>query len=207
MTLPNNQQGQPQDANKDKPVDGAGDQNPQGTPNPPSNDPNAGDVSFTPEQQKFLNKLINRAKDEGREAAKKQHDEEQRKATEEAERKQLAEQQKFKELSEKQQSDLTTLTTQVETHKQTIADLTAERDRYKAIVEANVKEQRKNLPEHLGALLDALDPIAQMEWLSKNADKLTATPGIGTPRRPNGTAQPPAKAQPDNEPRKPLFKL
>lgn len=184
--------GQEQAENKTETGDSTGASKPEGEK------PNAGEVTFSAEQQEFLNKLIRKAKDEGRDTAKAQLEEEQRKASEEAERKQLAEKQQFKELSEKQQADLTALEAKAKADAETLKAVTEERDRYKVIVETSLSERRKGLPEHITALLDELDPIKQLEWLAANADKTAQRPGIGTPRdigKQNG--KPPGQTEPE----------
>lgn len=101
-----------------------------------------------------------------------------------AEAKALADSQQFKELSEKQAARLLELETASGETGKAIEQLNADRDRYRKALEENVKERRKGVPEHIGALLDALDPIAQLDWLTKNAAKLGGAAG-GPPPTPN----------------------
>ncbi len=107
-----------------------------------------------------------------------------RKAAEDAEAKALADSQKFKELSEKQAARLLELETASGETGKAIEQLNADRDRYRKALEENVKERRKGLGEHIVALLDNLDPIAQLDWLTKNAAKLGGAAG-GPPPTPN----------------------
>lgn len=80
----------------------------------------------------------------------------------------LAEQQKWQELAQK--------------HEKTIADLTAKLaesealketfGNYETVVKKYLETERAGLPEHIVALLDKLDPVAQLEYISTNKDSL-----------------------------------
>lgn len=127
--------------------------------------------------------IDNRVK-ERLERAQRQADEKAKAAAEEAAAKALKDNAQFKELSEKQakaildkEAALATATTRTET-------LTQERDKYKTALEAHVKERRNGLPDHITALLDVLDPVAQLEWLTKNAEKLGGNNREGVPATP-----------------------
>lgn len=105
------------------------------------------------------------------------------KAREEAESKSLAEQQKYQELAEKRAKALTELET---TAAETAAKLEAEQakaQRYEKALNVYLADQRKRVPEHLYSLLDKLDPVEQLEWISTNGDKLTTANGVpATPK-------------------------
>lgn len=108
------------------------------------------------------------------EAATKQQQEQ------EAEQARLKEQQKWQQLAEQHERQLTELKPQLEA-------ATQQAERYKAAVEAQVKAQLANVPEHLHGLLAKLDPVEQLEWLAANADKLKpAVRGIPPTPRPDG---------------------
>ncbi len=132
--------------------------------------------------------------------AEKVSAEKAKKAAEDAAAKALKDSADFKTLSETQaqsllekETDLTQTTAQAQT-------LTTERDLYKNALENYVKERRKNLPESINALLEKLDPVAQMAWLDKNAEKFGATVILGNgqspkPAGPAGTAANTEKAR------------
>lgn len=111
-------------------------------------------------------------------------DEAAKKAADEAAAQALKDNAKFKELSEKQAQALLDKETALTTATATAETVTKERDRYKTALEAHVKERRNGLPDHITALLDVLDPVAQLEWLTKNADKLGGDKREGVPATP-----------------------
>lgn len=146
-----------------------------------------GETPVTPPAQQaatFTQADIDRIVTERLEREKRKGDEAAKKSAEDAAAKALKDNAQFKELSEKQaqaildkETALHAATTQAET-------VTQERDKYKSALEQHVKERRTGLPDHITALLDVLDPVAQLEWLSKNAEKLTGTNREGVPPTP-----------------------
>lgn len=145
---------------------------------------NGGNDGAKTEEAKFTQADVDRLIGERLKRAEESAAQKSKKAAEDAEAKALADSQKFKELSEKQAARLLELETANGETGKAIEQLNAERDRYRKALEENVKERRKGVPEHIGALLDALDPIAQLDWLTKNAAKLGGTAG-GPPPTPN----------------------
>ena len=93
----------------------------------------------------------------------------QEKARTDAEAKALAEQGEWKTLAEQREKDLTQAQQVIEAAKATERD----RDRYKQALTTHVNALRANLPSHLTALLDKLDPVDQLEWMSANHAELT----------------------------------
>lgn len=146
-----------------------------------------GEQPVTPPAQQagtFTQADIDRIVKERLDREQRKADEATKKAAEEAAAKALKDNAQFKELSEKQaqalldkETALATATTQAEA-------VTKERDKYKTALEAHVKERRTGLPDHITALLDVLDPVAQLEWLTKNADKLGGGSREGVPATP-----------------------
>lgn len=142
----------------------------------------SGETTDTPPAQQaatFTEADVTRIVKERLEQEKRTSDEKAKKAALQAAADALKESQDFKTLSEKQATamlELETKLTQAET-------VTQERDKYKSALVEHVKERRKGVPDHIGALLDVLDPLAQMAWLDANADKLTTQVG-GVPPTP-----------------------
>lgn len=64
--------------------------------------------------------------------------------------------------------------------------------RYRAALEAQLTASKKDLPPHITALLDKMDPADQLEYLAANADALRPT--VAAPNINARTAQ---AAQPD----------
>lgn len=104
--------------------------------------------------------------------AQRQADEKAKAAAEEATAKALKDNAQFKELSEKQQQALLEKETSLVQTKAQFETVTQERDRYKSVLEEHVKERRAGLPDSITVLLDKLDPVEQMAWLTKNAATL-----------------------------------
>lgn len=106
------------------------------------------------------------------------------KAAADAERQALSNNAQFKELSEKQAAHIAKIEADLLAAQQQVEALTGNAGKYRSALEANVAERRKGLPDHILGLLDALDPVAQLNWLTTNAAKLGAGQnGVpGTPR-------------------------
>ena len=70
----------------------------------------------------------------------------------------------------KRLAELEPLETEIESHK-------SEAEKYKAALTGHLATLKKDLPTPIIALLDNLDPIAQMEWISKNGEEVAGTNG------------------------------
>lgn len=60
---------------------------------------------------------------------------------------------------------------------------------YEAVIKAQTEAAKKDLPAHILTLLNALEPVKQLEWLAANADALGKKPTQtvpGTPPPANG---------------------
>lgn len=63
-------------------------------------------------------------------------------------------------------------------------------ERVTTALEKHVKALRKDVPEHIAGLLDRLDPVDQLDWITKNGDQLvTAGPARGNGPNPRPAAQ------------------
>lgn len=114
-------------------------------------------------------------------------EERERKAREEAEAKALAENDQYKELSEKQAKQLLDAETELADAKAQLDAATQEKERYQQALEGYVAKQREGVPDHIGALLDNLDPVAQLEWLTVNSTNLGQANGVpATPKAKGG---------------------
>jgi hypothetical protein len=108
-----------------------------------------------------------------------------KKAEEDAEKERLAAEGKFKELAEA--ADKRALAAEAK-----IAELepvATQLERYKTALDGYVKAARAAVPAHVQTLLDRLDPVEQLDYLSKNADAFgTKPPGgpLNNPARGNG---------------------
>ena len=115
-----------------------------------------------------------RDKRKGLESAERARKKEADKAEQDA----LAEQGEFKAMAEKAQARVTELeaeVTQIET-------LTEERDKYREAVATFAKEARDGIPDYVSELLDTMDPVAQLEYLTKHSKELRgSSKGLGGP--------------------------
>lgn len=102
----------------------------------------------------------------------------ERKAAEQA----LADQQNFKTLAEQREARITELETST-------TALQAQVERYAATFSKLLEAQLAKVPDYVRELLHEKDPVDQMDWLTRNAATMGATPippVPGTPR-PNGS--------------------
>jgi len=134
----------------------------------------SGEVVIAPEK-KFTQEDIDKIVKERLERERKKAEESATKAAEELKAKTLAEQGEFQKLSESQKAKLAELALEKATLDDSFLKVAADRDRFQAALNAHVAERMKGIPAHITTLLEALDPIAQMDWLTKNASKL----GVG----------------------------
>lgn len=113
------------------------------------------------------------------EREKKQSERATAKAREEAEAKALADQAEWKTLAERRAEQLTA----AESKAAEVETVQAKADRYEAALKTHLDAQRKDLPAHILALLDKLDPVEQIEWIAGNREAL-AKPQSGVPATP-----------------------
>jgi hypothetical protein len=145
----------------------------------PDKDLNAGEKLFSQaELDAIVKDRLKRAEDKAAADSKKAAD----KAAADA----MAEQGKFKELSETQAKQILDLTTERDA-------VTAERDtfketagKYEKALNRLLETYKAGIPEHVKPLLDRLDPVDQLDWISANQESLkgNAQGQIGVPRTP-----------------------
>ena len=95
----------------------------------------------------------------------------------EAEQKRLVEAGEFKTLAEQRAAELAQAHAALDATKATTKQL----ERYEAALNKQLAAQRADLPPHIAALLDKLDPADQLEWLSDNRAALRSGDGVGSP--------------------------
>lgn len=147
----------------------------------------SGDVTFSEAQQGKLDTIIGERLQRAREKWEAEATTAKRKAAEQAEATRLEEQQEFQKLAEQRAARVAELEAEIEQ----VEPLQTELGRYKGALEQYVTAAREGLPEHLTPLLDALDPVAQLEYLTTNAEAL-GQPVSGPPPTPRaqGTGEP-----------------
>lgn len=108
-----------------------------------------------------------------------------------AEAARLKEQGEFKSLSEQQQAKITQLESDIAKHGETAETLT----RYQKAIGELVEQQSRDLPAYVTEAIAAMEPLAKLEYLTRNREAITgkrtaepvpATPGAGGGA--NGTA-------------------
>lgn len=137
---------------------------------------NSGETARTFSQQE-LDRIVK----ERLERAEAKRAEAEQRAREEAEAAALAEQERYKELAEKRAAQVEEL------------EAKAERaSRYEEVITSLLEAQLKDVPDHILPLLERLDPVEQLDYLSKNRGALAPPPDPepgrvpATPRATNG---------------------
>ena len=122
-------------------------------------------IAFTPDQQAYLDKLIGKARSEGRESAKKELETAQSKAAQLAEEQRLKEQAEWQKLAETHEAkakelepQVTSLSEKVTAYETVINDLLTAK--IKALGDV-AKRAVENLP-------GAPDALAKLQWLNAN---------------------------------------
>ena len=100
------------------------------------------------------------------------------KAEDDAAKQRLEEEGKFKELAEAAEKRATDAETQLAE----MASLPDQVKRYKEALEGYVAKAREGVPDHVQTLLNRLDPVEQLDYLTENIDKFK--PGDTNPGGP-----------------------
>lgn len=174
-------------------------------PGDPDGDPNSGEVNFTSEQQKAIDKVIAERLKREREKWASAADEAKKKAEEEAEKARLKEQEKWQELAEAAEKKVAELEPVA---KSTAEQLKAYQETVNALLDAKIKELGDKAKVAVEALPGEPDALAKLNWLTANAALFgeEGTP-LGTPpRTPRRQPKQPADRG-DDPPWKPRIKM
>jgi hypothetical protein len=120
------------------------------------------------EYQATIDKIVTERLERERRKNEKERDKEK----EELELKQLEEKEEWKKLAEKSTAKVTTL----EAELAALISLKEKQDKYEKALKTYVDSLRKGIPEHVVTLLDKLDPVEQLEYISANIDALRKKP-------------------------------
>lgn len=140
-------------------------------------------VEFTPEQQKELDRILAERLKREKEKAERA----EAKAKADAEEAALKDKQAFEELANKRQTRIAELeaqTSELDTSRQKLAD-------YEKTFKDILKAEKDGLDASIVALLDKLDPLEQLKWLSENKGK-----GKPAPKSPVPPTPPPSDGRP-----------
>lgn len=146
---------------------------------PASEPENSGEKRFTQDE-------VNRLIDDRLKRERQKADEKAKKEREDAEAKALEEQKEYQKLAEQRATKIAEL-----------EPLTEQVDRYQGALTSLLTAEKQNVPEHVAALLDKLDPVEQLEWIASNRDKLApASESNGDdaePKKPKGIPSTPPR--------------
>ncbi len=167
-------------------------------------EPQTGTEPKKTEEKQFSQSELEAIVKDRLERAKRKAKEDADKAKADADQKALAEQGEFKTLAEQRAAELETTKRELETaktHEQAA-------DKYRKALKDRLDVEKKAYPAHVVSLLDKLDPLEQLEWITANADALKpATDRThGTPPRSAGKpahapVSPSSATDVDNRPR------
>ena len=163
---------------------GAGDGNPDDSAEDEAKkkaaESDAGDDTDTKAEKKFSQADLDRIVKERLDREKKKSDEAAAKAKKDAEDAALAKNQEWEKLATQRQ-------TEIDDIKKTVAELEPfkeQAEKYKTALNAQLTEIKKSLPKFVLQLIDKMDPVDAMKYITDNADELGAKPETfsATPR-------------------------
>lgn len=140
-----------------------------------------GNIQFTDEQQRFLDKKIGQARTKARDKAVAAAKTQQEAAAQEAELEKLAASAKWKELAEHHEARVKEL-----------EPYEAEAAAYKKLIAGMLKDRLETLGEAAKTAVDALPltDLEKMNWLDKNQELFAAGAKVGTPAKRKKAPQP-----------------
>jgi len=134
------------------------------------------DITFSADQQAFIDQKIGEARTKEREKAKAELEAETAKAKKKADEEALKDKQEWQKLAESRQTEIDDLTkqkTELEPRLQASED---QAEKYKKALDGILAAQKKDLPKHIVELLEKMDPVEAMEYITKHAKDLGAKP-------------------------------
>jgi multidrug efflux pump subunit AcrA (membrane-fusion protein) len=154
----------------------------QGDSDPETNG-DAGEVTFTDEQQAKLDQIIADRLERQRTKLEAEAEEARQEAEQEAEEARLAEQQEFQQLAETRKAKLDELQPQLETLQERV-------ERYEEAVSAQVEQAMARVPAFVKPLLEQMDPVEQLAYIAEHEEEFATESGgsAGPPKtpKPNG---------------------
>lgn len=119
-------------------------------------------------EKKFSQADVDNIVKERLERAQKKAEQDAAKAAKKAEEENLAKNQEFEKLAKQRQTRVTELEAELETLK----PFQEQAEKYKKALEADLKARTEKLPGHIKTLLEKMDPVEQIEYLTANAKEL-----------------------------------
>ena len=130
------------------------------------------DVTFTTEQQALVDLKIGEARTKEREKAKAELEAETAKAKKKADEEALKDKQEWQKLAEQRQTEIDDLTKQ----KTELEPFKDQAEKYKKALDNILAAQKKDLPKYIVELLEKMDPVEAMDYITKHAKDLGAKP-------------------------------
>lgn len=128
--------------------------------------------TFTPEQQAAVDLLIGEARKKEREHFKAELEKESAKAKKKAEEETLKDKEEWKTLAEKRQSENDELTKE----KAELEPFKDQAEKYQKALNDILDKQKKSLPKFVLPLIEKMDPVEAMAYITEHADELGAKP-------------------------------
>jgi small-conductance mechanosensitive channel len=130
------------------------------------------DITFTAEQQALVDQKIGEARTKEREKAKGELEAETAKAKKKADEEALKDKQEWQKLAEQRQTEIDDLT-KAKTELEPFKD---QAEKYKKALDSILAAQKKELPKHIVELLEKMDPVEAMDYITKHAKDLGVKP-------------------------------
>lgn len=103
---------------------------------------------------------------------RKKAEEAAEKARKKAEEEALTKNQEWQTLAETRSQEIATLTKE----RDELAPFKEQAERYRAVLDAQLAKAKERLPKHILPLIDKLDPVEQMQYLTDHAEELGTKP-------------------------------
>lgn len=132
--------------------------------------PEAGDDKPTDPavEKKFSQAELDAILKERLEREKKKHEAAAEKARKEAEEAALAKNQEWQTLAEKRAEEIAALTKE----RDELAAVKELAEKYEAALKSQLAKSKEKLPDYLQEVIDRMDPLEAMEYITRNADKI-----------------------------------
>jgi molecular chaperone GrpE (heat shock protein) len=136
-----------------------------GTGDAPGQESGDEQVTFTDEQQAKIDRIIAERLSRAESKWQEKTERERQKAKEEAERKRLEEQAEWEKLAKQHQTELEEIKPAYESASEKL-------ERYQSALSGYLEAARDGVPQYVTDLLDRLDPVEQLTWLTEHADEM-----------------------------------
>lgn len=126
------------------------------------------EAKFTAEQQEVINRLVGEARTKERDKARAEAEAETAKTKKKAEEEALAKNQEWEQLAATRAEEVAA----VAKERDELLPYKEQAERYRAALEKLVNETMKGVPKHLLPLMEKMDPVETLEYLTKHGKDL-----------------------------------